>query len=227
MSELRERMIADMRSQGLSASTQDVYLHGVKGLAAYYRRSPDRLDEKDVRRYLLYLRDERGVARGTYTPHQGGIRFLFAHTLERDWSLFLKKSPSAEEEAFTIRFIGRGSARHPLLRKKTDPQSRAAFDVCLRPAHQRSRKPRSHGHRWQERFGARHWQGQQERQVPLPEAVLNELRRLWKTHRHPRWLCPSKRRDGPITRISLWRTFHAAARQAGITRPVSPQFAQA
>jgi integrase/recombinase XerD len=64
--------------------------------------------------------------------------------------------------------------------------------------------------------------GNKERQVPLPEAVLNELRRLWKTHRHPRWLCPSKRCDGPITRISLWRTFHAAARQAGITRPVSP-----
>jgi hypothetical protein len=91
MSELREHMIADMRSQGLSASTQEVYLQGVKGLAAYYRRSPDQLDEKDVRRYLLYLRDERGVARGTYAPHQGGIRFLFAHTLDRDWSLFLKK----------------------------------------------------------------------------------------------------------------------------------------
>ena len=110
MSELRERMVADMRSQGLSASTQEVYLQGVKGLAAYYRRSPDQLDEKDVRRYLLYLRDERGVARGTFTPHQGGIRFLFAHTLDRDWSLFLKKSPPAEEEAFAICFVGRGSA---------------------------------------------------------------------------------------------------------------------
>jgi hypothetical protein len=73
MSELRERMIADMRSQGLSASTQEVYLQGVKGLAAYDRRSPDQLDEKDMRRYLLYLRDERGVARGTFTPHQGPV----------------------------------------------------------------------------------------------------------------------------------------------------------
>ena len=91
MSDLREHMIADMRSQGLAASTQEVYLQGVKGLAAYCRRSPDQLDEKDVRRYLLDLRDERGVARGTYLPHQGGIRFLFAHTLDRDWPLFLKK----------------------------------------------------------------------------------------------------------------------------------------
>ena len=57
--------------------------------------------------------------------------------------------------------------------------------------------------------------GNKERQVPLPEAVLNELRGLWKTHRHPRWLCPSKRRDGPITRIALWQTFRAAAAGAG------------
>jgi len=112
MSELRERMIADMRSQGLSASTQEVYLRGVKGLAAYYRRSPDQLDEKDVRRYLLYLRDERGVARGTSTPHQGGIRFLFAHTLERDWSLFIKKE-SARRRRGVCRLFCRTRKRAP------------------------------------------------------------------------------------------------------------------
>lgn len=95
---LRSRMIADMTSAGLAASTQQVYIHGVRGLAAYYRRSPDLLSEAEVRSYLLHLRDERGVARGTYAPCYGGIRFLFAHTLERDWPLFLKKEsarPSA------------------------------------------------------------------------------------------------------------------------------------
>jgi integrase/recombinase XerD len=64
--------------------------------------------------------------------------------------------------------------------------------------------------------------GNKERQVPLPEPVLIELRKLWKTHRHPRWLCPSKRRDGPTTRIALWQTFRAAAGQAGIKQRVSP-----
>jgi len=101
ISELRERMIADMRSQGLSASTQEVYLQGVKGLAAYYRRWPDQLDEKEVRRYLLYLRDERGVARGTYLPHQGG---LFAHTLDRDWPLFLKKESARQSAGVCLTF---------------------------------------------------------------------------------------------------------------------------
>ena len=47
--ELRNRMIADMRSAGLAASTQEVYIHGVRGLAGYYRRSPDLLSEAEVR----------------------------------------------------------------------------------------------------------------------------------------------------------------------------------
>ena len=66
--ELRSRMIADMRSAGLAASTQTVYLYGVRGLAAYYMRSPDLLSEEEVRAYLLHVRDERGVARAPTSP---------------------------------------------------------------------------------------------------------------------------------------------------------------
>src|SRR5262249_39685471 len=42
--------------------------------------------------------------------------------------------------------------------------------------------------------------GNKERWVPLPQSVLAELRRLWKTHRNPRWLCPSRDGKRPITR---------------------------
>ena len=57
MSELRQRMIADMTAAGFSASTKEVYVQGVRGLAAYYRRSPDQLSEVEVRSYLLHLRE--------------------------------------------------------------------------------------------------------------------------------------------------------------------------
>ena len=52
--------------------------------------------------------------------------------------------------------------------------------------------------------------------------MLAELRCLWKTHRNKRWLCPSSRRNGPISRYALWLTFKQAAQAAGITRRVSP-----
>jgi Phage integrase, N-terminal SAM-like domain len=90
MTPLRMKMIEDMRLVGLAASTQAVYLQGVRALAAHYRRSPDLLTEVEVRNYLLHLR-ERGVALGTFKPHHGGIQFLYRQTLDREWSLFSKK----------------------------------------------------------------------------------------------------------------------------------------
>ena len=58
------------------------------------------LSEVEVRSYLLHLREERGVARGTYAPRHAGILFLYAHALDRNWSLFSKKEfdrPSGED----------------------------------------------------------------------------------------------------------------------------------
>jgi len=98
MTPLRWKMIDDMRAAGLAAETQTVYLRAVAALAAYYRRAPDQLSEAEVRAYLLHLRDDRGVAQGTFHTQHGGIQFLYTQTLGREWSLFLKKEsalPSA------------------------------------------------------------------------------------------------------------------------------------
>jgi len=90
MTPLRLQMIEDMKSAGLAAGTQAVYIDAVRRLAARYRRSPDQLSEEEVRGYLLGLR-ERGVALGTFKAYHGGIQFLYRRTLDRDWALFQKK----------------------------------------------------------------------------------------------------------------------------------------
>lgn len=90
MTPLRKRMIEDMTLAGLSAGTQTQYVRAVRGLAAYYRRSPDELSEEEVRRYLLAIR-ERGAARGTFKTCHYGIQFLYRATLHRPWPLFTKK----------------------------------------------------------------------------------------------------------------------------------------
>ena len=90
MTPLRLQMIEDMKSAGLAAGTQAVYIDAVRRLAAHYRRSPDQLTEEEVRGYLLALRD-RGVALGTFKSYHGGVQFLYRRTLARDWALFEKK----------------------------------------------------------------------------------------------------------------------------------------
>ena len=77
MTPLRQRMIDDMRLAGFAERTRDVYIQAVRRLAAHYKRSPDVLSEEDVRAYLLHLRDERGIARGTFKTNHGGIRFRY------------------------------------------------------------------------------------------------------------------------------------------------------
>ena len=95
MTALRMRMIDDMVAAGLSANTQAAYIRAVLGLAKHFRRSPEVLSEAEVRSYLLYLRDERGVAHGTFQPYHAGIQFLYLRTLDRDWALFSKKRSAA------------------------------------------------------------------------------------------------------------------------------------
>jgi site-specific recombinase XerD len=58
--------------------------------------------------------------------------------------------------------------------------------------------------------------------VPLPQPVLDALRRMWKTHHNPRWLFPNRAGTRPVTYDVLARTLAAAARAAGIRRRVTP-----
>src|SRR3954471_6025737 len=92
MSELSNRMIRDMQLAGLVEGTRREYLRAVRQLAAYYMVAPDRLSERNVEDYLLYVRDELGVAKGTFAPIFAGLKFFYLDTLGYDWPLFTKKN---------------------------------------------------------------------------------------------------------------------------------------
>ena len=113
MTPLRQRMIDDMRLAGFAKRTQDVYIQAIRRLAAHYMRSPEVLSEEEVRTYLLNLRDERGVARGTFKTNHGGIRFLYSRTLDRDWPLFSQKNAFAHRGSSACRLCSPMSKSAP------------------------------------------------------------------------------------------------------------------
>ena len=91
MTELRKRLIEDIQLAGLSQSTQEAYVRSVRRLAEHFRLSPDRITERQLRDYLIYLRDERGFAKGTFEQHFFALKFFFVNTLGCDWPLLTKK----------------------------------------------------------------------------------------------------------------------------------------
>jgi hypothetical protein len=99
MSKLRNRMIRDMQLAGLVEGTRREYLRAVRQLAAYYMVSPDQLSERKVEDYLLYVRDELGLAKGTFEPMFAGLKFFYLNTLGFDWPLFTKKKSASHAES--------------------------------------------------------------------------------------------------------------------------------
>jgi integrase/recombinase XerD len=99
MSELRNRMIRDMQLAGLVTGTRREYLRAVRQLTAYYMISPDQLSERNVEDYILYVRDELGVAKGTFAPIFAGLKFFYVNTLGYDWPLFTKKKSASHAES--------------------------------------------------------------------------------------------------------------------------------
>ena len=63
MTELRERMMGDLRLRNFADNSIRNYVLVVRKYAEFFGRSPDQLNAEHLRKYLLYLRDEKNAAR--------------------------------------------------------------------------------------------------------------------------------------------------------------------
>lgn len=83
MSKLRDRMEADLRLRNFRPRTQKTYLGYVRTFAFYHMRSPADMGTKEVRDFLVYLRDERKLQPMTIRGYVAALKFLYTATLDR------------------------------------------------------------------------------------------------------------------------------------------------
>jgi integrase/recombinase XerD len=57
----------------------------VRQLAEYYGKSPDEVNEAELRQYLLYLRNEKKATRSSCLVVIHGLKFFYRYTLQRSW----------------------------------------------------------------------------------------------------------------------------------------------
>jgi integrase len=117
-------MLEDMRLNGLSPKTQQSYVGAVATLARHYGRSPDLLSEEEIRRFLLYLKDERHAADSTLNVYFSAIRFFFEKTLGREWSVL--NLVRARKRRMLPVVLGRREV-HRILECVRNPLSRTAL----------------------------------------------------------------------------------------------------
>ena len=217
VSPLRKRMICDMELAGFTGGTQQTYIGAVVKLQDHYHVRPDRLSEKQVQQYILWLRDEKDVAKGTFQTNWYGLKFFYYRTLGVDWSLFTRKKVRQPRRKRLPVAIAWDDGRR-LIAALRKPSYRLCCSVMLalglrigdvlaltvQSIDSTQMIVRVIG------------KGNKERILPLPQTLLVALRSFWRTHRHPRLLFPNRNGTAPLCEKSLRRAFNKARDSLGI-----------
>ena len=77
------RMKEDILLRGLSKNTLESYTLNARIFLEYCNRPAEELNEYDIRKFLLYLINEKKASPGTVNNYSSAIRFLFAVTFNR------------------------------------------------------------------------------------------------------------------------------------------------
>jgi site-specific recombinase XerD len=190
MTALQKRMIEDMQLAGLNSRTQECYARSVRQLAEFYRKSPDKIDEKEIRAYFLYVKNEKKWARATCTIAICGIKFFWEKTLKRDWSILGLVRPAREKrlpvilsrkEVITIMENVRFFRYRACLETIYSLGLRVGEGTRLQISDIDSARMFVH---------VRNGKGGKDRYIPLPKRTLQLLREFWSVHRNDEWLFP-------------------------------------
>jgi site-specific recombinase XerD len=227
---LRQRMIEDMNARKLCAGTQRGHIRACKRFAAFLQRSPDTATLDDIRRFQLHLA-ETSMSICTRNCIMTGLRFLFRVTLRR---LDLAEEVYHIREPQKLPLVMSIDEMKRLLAVAGSLKTRVLLSLgygCGLRASEIVRLKVKHIDRAQNIIRIEQSKGRKDRNVMLPQEMLDLLRQWWKARsaRHDvgippaeRWLFPSRKTAGrPITTRHLNRLFHEAADAAGIKKGVT------
>ncbi len=223
MGHLRDRMEADLRLRNLRPSTQQAYLRCVRKFAAYHMRSPAEMGEKEVRDYLVHLRDERGLNPSTIKVNVAALKFLYSNTLGRPEVVRPWLSPRLPKK---LPRILSGTEVEALLGAVESIKYRAVLmttygaglrisEVCQLQVDDVDSQRML--------FRIREGKGGVERYALLSPRLLSVLRAYWREVRPPRpYLFPGQKPDRPLCATSVRKVLHKVVKDCGITKPVTP-----
>jgi len=227
MTPLRQRMLEELQRRNYSQTTIESYILAVKEFAEYFGKSPALLGAEAVRRYQLYLINEKKLAPQTVKVRMSALRFLYWKTLKRRDLYFddmpLPKTPmrlpvvlSPEE---VIRLIEAASSlmHRTMLILLYATGIRRAEVRLLKVSDIDSNRMVIH---------IQQGKGQRDRDLPMTPKLLEALRDYWRWARPKVYLFPSPcsadDQEEPISSKTVWNVCHEAAVRAGLTKRIGP-----
>lgn len=209
------RFAETLKLRTLARSTQDEYLRFVRKIAARHGvtqggnvADPCHLSEAEVRGHLLHLKEAHHYSPSSMRTAVAAMRAYYGRHLGHDWHLFdLVRSPSAKKlpQVLTREEVARFFS--VICEPRFLTVFRLIYACGLRIGE--AVKLEVGDLSRPERVHVREAKGNKDRFVPLPPAMLAELRAYWKTHRHPKFIFPGVGRgwrEGVSSSVALAKT---------------------
>jgi site-specific recombinase XerD len=216
---LKQRMIEDMKLRGFSPRTREAYVSVVYQLARYFRRSPEELEEEDLRDYFLYLIDKRHLAPRSVRVHKSGIKFLYQHTLQQPMLVLDRVQPAIPKDLPVV--LSETEVRR-VLHKVRHPLHRTALTLiysCGLRLGEGLRVEIGDIHGEQGRLHVRNAKGNKDRYALLPQRMHDLLKQYWIDHRPPGViLFQGPKGPRPISNSAVQRAFRYACDEAKIVK---------
>ena len=222
MSELRRKMLTDLRIRNYAERTQEIYVTRVAEMGRYFGRSPADLSAEEVREYLRYLTEERKVSRSEFAQTVGGLRFLYRFTLQRPEMVPQIPYPRLKRRHPVVLSPGEVARLLKAIRnRKHRTVALVLYGAGLRISEALALELRDID---SERMviTVRHGKGDADRQVALSEVLLEALRTYWLAYRPARCLFPGGDPEKPMVSSTIQRALKAARVRAGIAKPAGP-----
>jgi len=219
---LRQRMIEDMRIRNFSATTQASYLYHVTCLANYFGKSPHLLGPEDLRKYFVYLSQEKRQSIPSRRMAASGLRFFYRVTLGRAW--MIDRIPYAHRQK-KLPSILSVEEIEKFLDCFDDPKYQAiasiAYGAGLRLSEIVHLKVTDIDSQRMV-IRVRQGKGRKDRDVMLSETLLETLRDYYRSMRPKgEWLFPGSKAGQPLSQHSVQTKFRKARERSGITKKFS------
>jgi site-specific recombinase XerD len=222
MTQLRQKMIRAIELKNLSNHSQRAYLAAVTGVAKHYGRSPDKITNKMIEDYLLYLKNEKGNSPNTCVSVLTGPRFFYNNVMKKEISIgySLRRIPRrlptvlTKEQVWKI-ICAPKNLKHRLILMTTYAAGLRAGEVMvLKPKHIENERML---------IKVEGGKGRKDRYTMLSAKLLQELRRYYKKYRPQTYLFPStfkKKKDKPLSYETVRRIYEKARKNAGVKKGV-------
>jgi len=218
---LRERMKEDLRLRNYSPRSEEAYIYHVSRFAKHYGKSPEILGEKEIRQYLLYLREDKRVSQSNYKQSVAALRFLYKYTLNQEWLKdripypkrdFVLPVVLTQEEVVNI-FSNVSNDRNRVVLETIYAAGLRLMEALLLRVEDIDSK--------ETRLRVRRGKGGRERYALLSPTLLCLLRKYWQKDKPQGWMFVGKTPSGHLSESVIQRAFKEAASKAGITKKAS------